>query len=76
MNVLICIDCPSFSIAAVFAWGSGNSNALGFEGGVKSGIKQEYLELKPRRLTALDNMDIKVVNAGYTHSAAIDGQGR
>jgi len=56
----------------VFTWGCGDDGQLGHGTVVKSGVRQTYEELTPRRVEALNEKSIVNMAFGNAHSAAGD----
>lgn len=54
----------------VYTWGSGNEGQLGHPSIEKAGIRNAYEELVPKRVEFFDNLPVKKLAFGTSHSLA------
>lgn len=66
---------PASGGTAVYIWGEGTENQLGFFPFETSGLRNRYLELSPRRLEIDSASEITALALGSVHSCAINADG-
>lgn len=61
-------------LSTLYSWGTGDEGQLGHSSIIKSGVKNTYVEVEPKKLDSFSH-SAKDISMGFTHAAAISENG-